>query len=39
MTLLTTVFAAEGVVGALRPGVGNGVEQGTLAHIGQPHDT
>ena len=30
---------AEGVVGALRSGIGDGVEKGGLAHIGQPHDT
>ncbi|MPN10094.1 hypothetical protein SDC9_157387 [bioreactor metagenome] len=30
---------AEGVVGALRAGVGYSVEQGALAHVGQPHDS
>ena len=30
---------AEGIVGALRPGVGNGIEQSALAHIGQTHDS
>ena len=30
---------AEGVVGALGTGVGDGVEQSGLTHIGQPHDT
>ena len=29
---------AEGVVGALRAGVGDGVEQCALAHVGQAHD-
>ena len=33
------VDGAEGVVGALRAGVGDGVEQGALPHIGQTHDT
>ena len=33
------VYGAEGVVGALRPGAGNGVEQGGLAHVGQPYDS
>ena len=32
------VDGAEGVVGALRAGVGDGVEQGRFAHIGQAHD-
>ena len=32
------VDSAEGVVGALRAGVGNGVKQGTFAHVGQTHD-
>ena len=30
---------AEGVVGAFCAGVGDGVEQGALAHVGQTHDT
>ena len=30
---------AERIVGTLRPGVGNGVEQRTLAHVGQSHDS
>ena len=30
---------AEGIVGAFRAGIGDGVEQGALAHIGQTHDT
>ena len=30
---------AEGIVGALRPGVGDGVEQCALAHVGQTDDT
>ena len=30
---------AEGIVGAFGAGIGDGVEQGTLAHVGQPHDT
>ena len=30
---------AEGVVGALRTGVGDGVEQCRFAHVGQAHDT
>ena len=30
---------AEGVVGAFGACVGNGVEQGALAHVGQTHDT
>ena len=30
---------AEGVVGALGTGVGDGVEQSGLSHVGQPHDT
>ena len=30
---------AEGVVGALGTGVGDGVEQSGLSHIGQPHDS
>ena len=33
------VDGAEGIVGALRAGVGDGVEQGALAHIGQTHDS
>ena len=33
------VDGAEGVVGALGAGVGDGVEQGALAHVGQAHDT
>ncbi len=33
------VDGAEGVVGALRAGVGNGVEQGALSYIREPHDT
>ena len=33
------VDGAEGVVGALRAGVGNGVEQGALSHIGETHDS
>ena len=33
------VDGAEGVVGALRAGVGDGVEQGGLAHVGQSHNT
>ena len=32
------VDGAEGVIGALGAGVGNGVEQGRLAHVGQTHD-
>ena len=30
---------AEGIVGAFRAGIGDGVEQGALAHIGQTHNT
>ena len=30
---------AERIVGALSPSVGDGVEQGALAHVGQPYDT
>ena len=30
---------AEGVVSALCPGIGDGVKQGALAHIGQSYDT
>ena len=30
---------AEGIVGALRPGVGNGIKQRAFAHIRQPHNT
>ena len=30
---------AEGVVRRLRAGVGNGVEKGALAHVGQSHDS
>ena len=33
------VDGAEGVVGALCAGVGDGVEQGGLAYVGQSHDT
>ena len=33
------VDGAEGVVGALGAGVGDGVEQGALAHVGQTHNT
>jgi hypothetical protein len=33
------VDGAEGVIGALRAGVGNGVKQGALAHVGQAHDS
>ena len=33
------INGAERVIGALRTGVGNGVEQGRFAHIGQSHDT
>ena len=29
---------AERIVGALRPGVGDGVEQGALAHVGKAHN-
>ena len=32
------VDGAEGVVGALGAGVGDGVEQGRFAHVGQTHD-
>ena len=32
------VDGAEGVVGALSAGVGNGVEQGALAHVGKAHN-
>ena len=32
------VNGAEGVVGALGAGVGDGVEQGALAHVGQAHN-
>ena len=30
---------AEGVVGRLGAGVGNGVEKGAFAHVGQAHDS
>ena len=33
------VNGAEGVVGALGAGVGDGVEQGGLSHIGKPHNS
>ena len=33
------VDRAEGVVGALRAGIGDGVKEGALAHVGQTHDT
>jgi hypothetical protein len=33
------VDGAEGIVGALSTGVGDGVKQGALAHIGQTHDS
>ena len=33
------IDGAEGIVGGLGAGVGNGVEQGALAHIGQTHNT
>ena len=33
------VDGAEGVVGALGAGVGDGVEQGRFPHVGQTHDT
>ena len=33
------VDGAEGIVGALRAGVGDGVEQRRFAHVGQAHDT
>ena len=33
------VNGAEGVVGALGAGVGDGVEQGGFSHVGQSHDT
>ena len=33
------VYRAEGVVGALRAGVGYGVEKRALAHVGQTDDT
>ena len=33
------VDGAEGIVGGLRAGVGDGVEQGRFAHIGQPYDS
>ena len=33
------VDGAEGVVGRFRPGVGDGVKQGALAHVGQAHDS
>ena len=32
------VDSAEGVVGALRAGVGDGVKEGRFAHVGQTHD-
>ena len=32
------IDGAEGAVGALGAGVGNGVEQGALAHIGKAHN-
>ena len=32
-------MVAEGVIGALGTGVGDGVEQGGLANIRQSHDT
>ena len=33
------IDGAEGIVGALGTGVGDGVEEGRLAHVGQTHDT
>ena len=33
------VDGAERIVGALRACIGDGVEQGGLAHIGESHDT
>ena len=33
------VDGAEGVIGTLGAGVGDRVEQGALAHVGQTHDT
>ena len=33
------VNGTEGVVGGLRPRVGDGVEKGALAHVGQAHDS
>ncbi len=33
------VDGAEGIVGRLGSGVGNGVEEGALAHVGQAYDT
>ncbi|MPM52473.1 hypothetical protein SDC9_99232 [bioreactor metagenome] len=33
------IDGAEGVIGALRTGIGNCVEQSALAHIGQAHDS
>ena len=33
------VYKRQGVVGALGTGVGDGVEQSGLSHVGQPHDT
>ena len=30
---------AEGIVGGLRAGLGNGIEKGALAHVGQAHDS
>ena len=33
------IDGTEGIVGALRAGVGDGVEQGGLSHIGKPHDS
>ena len=32
------VDGAEGVIGALRAGVGNSVEEGRFAHVGQAYD-
>ena len=33
------VDGAEGIVGGLRAGVGDGVKEGALAHVGQTHNT
>ncbi len=33
------VDGAEGIVGRLRAGVGDGVKEGALAHVGQTHNT
>ena len=33
------IDGAEGVIGALRAGVGNSVEQGRFPHVGQTHDS